>query len=93
MVHATRLLCPLPHCTWGEAEYAEQDGEGDAELLVEAGGRYMTPAHYSTIAQTQEDIKMHLMAHQLSTQAPAPAATAGETQAQTSKSSPRWTWT
>ena len=78
MVHATRLLCPLPHCTWGEAEYGEQDGEGDAELLVEAGGRYMTPAHYSTIAQTQEDIKVHMEAHKLAaaTATPEPATTA-----------------
>ena len=71
---ATRMQCPLPTCTWGVEEMGEQDGEGEVEVLVEAGGRYMTPPHLATIAQTQEDLKMHMDAHQLLAQAPAAPA-------------------
>ena len=79
---ATRLLCPLPTCTWGEAEYGEQDGDGEPELLVEAGGRYMTPAHYATIAQTQDDMKMHVRGHELAAAVATPVTPATTTTTQ-----------
>ena len=57
-------------------EFGEQDGDGEVEVVVEAGGRYLTPAHLATILQTQEDLKIHMDAHKLTTQAPpAPAPT------------------
>ena len=71
---ATRLQCHLPTCTWGVEELGEQDGEGEVEVLVQAGGRYWTPAHLPTVAQTMEDLKLHMDAHRMS-QPAAPAST------------------
>ena len=88
MPGATRLQCPLPTCVWGVEELEEeQNEEGDLEVAVEAGGRYVTPRHLATIAQTQEDIKLHLTAHQLNSAALSTAAlnSSRESQAQTSK--------
>ena len=72
---ATRLQFQLPTCTWG-VEEAGQDDHGEVEVLVEAGGRYLTPSHLATIQQTQDDLKMHMDAHRLAiptAAAPAPA--------------------
>ena len=66
MSPTTRLLCPLPSCTWGVEELGAIDQDtGEAPVEVEAGGRYMTPAHLSTIAQAQADIGYHMDAHKL----------------------------
>ena len=88
MPGATRLQCPLPTCVWGVEELEEeQNEEGDLDVALEAGGRYVTPRHLATIAQTQEDIKLHLTAHQLNSAALSTAAlnSSRESQAQTSK--------
>ena len=58
-------------------EVRGQDDHGDALVEVQAGGRYMTPPHLATIAQTQDDLKLHMDAHKLcaalvTTPAPAP---------------------
>ena len=84
MPNATRLQCPLPTCVWGVEELEEEQNEaGELEIAVEAGGRYMTPKHLTTIAQTQEDLKLHMTAHQITSQeASRPAASS---QAQASK--------
>ena len=52
-----------------------QDDNGEPCIEVEAGGRYLTPAHLATIGQTQDDLKLHMDAHKLCapTAAPAPA--------------------
>ena len=73
---ATRLKCPLPTCTWGVEEVGEQNDDGEVEVTVDAGGRYLTPVHLVTIAQTQEDLKLHMDAHKLVAQTPAAPKTA-----------------
>ena len=66
MSPATRLTCQLPSCTWGVEELGEIDQDtGEAAVEVAAGGRYMTPPHLSTVAQTQQDMSFHMEAHKL----------------------------
>ena len=66
MSPATRLTCQLPSYTWGVEELGEIDQEtGEAPVEVVAGGRYMTPGHLSTVAQTQQDMGFHMEAHKL----------------------------
>ena len=48
---ATRLKCGLPSCTLGEGD--------------ESGGAYMTPAHLSTIDQTQIAMNSHMEVHRM----------------------------
>ena len=48
-----------------------QDDDGNVEVEIEAGGRYLTPVHLSTVAQTQTDMQMHMQAHQMALTVPA----------------------
>ena len=70
---ATRIQCHLPTCTWGVEEVGQQDDNGECEVEVEAGGRYVTPAHLATIAQTQQDMEQHMLAHKLEVELRTPA--------------------
>lgn len=71
----TRLLCSLPRCTWGVAEYG-QDVDGKPVVEVEEGGRYMTPSHLQIIEQTQDDLKLHVEAHKIIIPTATPTAAA-----------------
>ena len=79
----------MPTCTWGQEEVSEQDDNGEVEVLVAAGGRYMTPPHLATIAQTQADLQMHMQGHQVAVAvvAPAPPVEGGQ-QVAASRSKP-----
>ena len=70
---ATRLPCPLPSCVRGLEEMG-QDDDGEPCIEVEAGGRYLTPAHLATIAQTQDDLKLPMDAQKLSVPTSTPSS-------------------
>ena len=43
----------------------EQGDNGEIVVVVQGGGRYLTPTHLATLQQTQDDLKLHMEGHKL----------------------------